>query len=133
MTSERKMFYNIDLRCFPKVRINFNGSMPGNMKEFEKFLTDMSELYLKKVHFAILFDTRQMGMLPLKYMKGLSKWIKLHNENAKLYLNSSAILVSSGTVRFFLKCLFAMSPPSAPMKVCSTLRESVDYLGWLPQ
>jgi hypothetical protein len=130
---ERQYFYNIDVRCFPKVRINFNSSQPLNMEEFQTFLNDMTQLYLRQQRFSILFDTRKMSMLPLKYLKGISNWMKKYREEAKRYLEKTAILVSSSTVRFFMKSLFLIVPPSAPNQVCGTLRQAVEYLDWIKE
>ena len=124
------MFYQIDRRGWPLVRVSFS-SLPENKEVYLAFLTDMSKLYEPKVPFTMLVDTRQLGMLPFTYIVDLAKWIKFHREDARVYLEKSAILIQNPAVRSFMKALFAIAPPTSPLKMFATLPESVQYLGWL--
>lgn len=124
-------FFNIDTRAWPNVRISFT-SLPSSDAEFQSFLTQMTELYSKKQRFSFLFDTRGFaGLLPHSYIQGLAKWIDTNGDNAKQYLERSAVLIANPAVRLFLNALFLIRKPSAPCQLCSSLRDCVDYLGWM--
>lgn len=123
-------FFKIDLRVWPKVKVTFDG-LPRSEDDYNQLITDLTDLYTRKQKFTLLFDTRNMNMPPLQYVKGLARWIKENRENAKMYLEKSAVLMVHPAVRVFLKTLITLSPPASPLKVCTTLRECVDYLGWL--
>lgn len=114
-----------------KVRITFTGA-PQKDEEFHAFLKDMTKkLYKPKRKMAILFDTRNLGMLNMGYASGLGSWIKENKEQAKAYLNRSCVLIDNIVVRGFTNLLFSIQTPTAPMTVHGTLHDCVTTLGWL--
>jgi hypothetical protein len=121
-------FYDLH-RAGPNVKVSFKG-LPADDAEFDQFLLEMTGLYDKKTEFTILFDTRGLGMLPMKYLSGLSQWVTTNGPLAKAYMKKSAVLIGNPFVRTFLKALFLISKPSSPLKLCSNLRECLEYLEW---
>ena len=122
-------FHVVDTRAFPCVRVCFTG-LPKDDAEFQAFLDELTRLYTRKQRFTVLFDTRKFGALPRAYIKGLSHWISENRENARLYLEKSAVLIANPLVRVFLEALFVVSKPTAPLKIESNLRDCVTFLGW---
>lgn len=122
-------FYLIDKRAFPKVRVSFT-HLPRSDQEYAEFLENMSQLYAEKREFTMLFDTSQLGMLPLSYLKDMARWISTHREDARAYLKKSAVLITSMPVRAFIRALFLVSPPTSELELFPTLAECVDYLQW---
>ena len=122
-------FYKLDLRAWPKVRISFNGE-PSDAA-YDEFIKDLDTLYESKTNFTILFDTRNIGKINLKYADKIGKWIKANRENAKKYLTKTSILITNPATRLFVKMVIRISPPASPLEICGTLRDCVKYLGWL--
>jgi hypothetical protein len=122
-------FCVVDDRAWPQVWVRFDG-LPRE-EQFDDMLRNLTRLYERKQTFSLLFDTRRLGIIPPgKYAPKMSQWIHDHRDDARTWLRCSSVIVENHAVRAFIKLLLTMRPPSAPLKVCNTLRESVEYLGW---
>lgn len=124
-------FYTVDTRAKAagKVRVSFRHH-PEREEEFQAFLTDLSRLYQDQKKFSLLFDTTNLGVLPLRYVTGLGQWITKHRPDAQQFLEKSAVRIEHPGVRVFMKALLLVAPPSAPLEIFESLQGCVDYLGW---
>lgn len=129
LTERKQMFYHIDIRPWPRVMVSFT-RLPLVDDEFTFFLQDLTSLYIKQ-RFEMLVDTRNLGMLPMTYLKGMGKWIKTQSQQSREWLVHSCIVVTNPAVRIFVNALFTIAPPSAPMTVCADLRSASQKLGWI--
>ena len=115
--------------AWPCVRVRFNG-LPKSDEDFERFPHAMNELYGRKEIFTMMFDTRNLGRIPLAYGRRLAKWVDDNADSARAYLKRSAIVVRSIFVRAFLKFMFLIRKPVSPHKVVRDIKEAILYLGW---
>lgn len=122
-------FFNIQ-RKGGMVRVTFVRD-PTGVQEFDTFIDALTNLYAKKKKFTLLFDTSKFGDVPEEYRSRVGAWIDNNRENAKMYLEKSAVLIGNPLLRNVIKLICMVHKPASPVKFCSTLRECVVYLGWM--
>jgi len=70
-----------------------------NDQDFDAFLYQWMELYHKKKDFIFIFDTCNVGFIPLKYSLKMTIFIKKLKKEKVQYLQKSIILVNSQLVK----------------------------------
>ena len=86
-----------------------------NDKDFDDFLYKWLELYYNKKPFIFIFDTSNVGFIPLKYSLRMSIFIQNLKKQKIQYLQKSIIFVNSNIVKQMLNFIFMIQPPVAPV------------------
>lgn len=115
-------FFYFDVENFPLIILTIQGH-PQNMEDMNKFLTTWQTLYTRSMNenkpYKLLFDVRQavLTMEATKYMNRLAEWLGTMRPLAEKWMDRTAILCQSNTVKIFLKILFRLYPPAKPYKI----------------
>ena len=82
-----------------------------NNNDFNTFLNKWRELYEKKKNFIFIFDTSNVGFIPIKYSIQMSLFIKKLKKEKHQYLQKSIIYVNNNIVKRMLDFIFMLQPP----------------------
>ncbi len=109
------MFSEWNMLEFPLVRVKINATI--TQEEFEDFKQNWENCYIHREMFTLLFDTTNVGMLPIKYCFRTAAFIKKLKKKSteEQFLQKSIIYVSNNTVLTLLKIIFYLTPPIAPV------------------
>ena len=110
------MFSEFFYDRFPKVYVKFNGVIE-NEEDFNQFLRRWIELYDNKREFTFIFDTREMGMMGVKYCKKMADFIKSIKKRDIQYLQRSIIIVKNTYIKWLLWMIFKLESPVAPVYI----------------
>ena len=103
-----------------------------NDQDFDTFLYQWIELYHKKKNFIFIFDTCNVGFIPLKYSLKMTIFIKKLKKEKVQYLQKSIILVNSQIVKHMLDFIFMLQPPVAPIYITNIESEIKLIINGLP-
>ena len=95
-----------------------------NNNDFNTFLNKWRELYEKKKNFIFIFDTSNVGFIPIKYSIQMSLFIKKLKKEKYQYLQKSIIYVNNNIVKRMLDFIFMLQPPVAPVYII----DNIDYI-----
>tara|TARA_Y100000389_G_scaffold161794_1_gene164337 strand:+ start:307 stop:669 length:363 start_codon:yes stop_codon:yes gene_type:complete len=109
------MFANYDLSQFPIVRVKFTNQIDD--RGFENFLNTWSELYRDKCDFNFIFDTRDMGYIPIKYCLQMALFIYRLKREPHQYLTHSRIIVHNIYIHNLLYLVFNIQKPVSPVEI----------------
>tara|TARA_B100001769_G_scaffold275318_1_gene277232 strand:- start:24170 stop:24616 length:447 start_codon:yes stop_codon:yes gene_type:complete len=98
------------------VKVKLNKKIK-NKEDFYNFLSNWINLYEKKRNFLFIFDTYDVGYIPIKYSIQMSLFIKQLKKKSFQYLQKSIILVNSNIVKHMLDFIFMLQPPVAPVYI----------------
>lgn len=98
------------------VKIKMNNSIQDD-NDFNSFLESWLQLYNLKKDFTFIFDTSNVGFIPIKYSFKMSAFIKNLKRREYQYLQKSIILVNSNIVKRMLDFIFYIQPPVAPVYI----------------
>ena len=111
------MFVEFDESEFPIVRVIFHGRIKSPV-DFENLIFMWEKYYERKRPFYFMFDTRDMGMMGLKYCFRMASFIKQLKRTQKVqYLQRSVILVKNRYIKFLLWVIFKTQKPVAPVYI----------------
>lgn len=113
-----------ETKSIVKVKIN---RKIENTKDFDDFLNKWLELYERKKDFIFIFDTNDVGYMPIKYSISMSLFIKKLKKRDYQYLQKSIIFVKSNIVKRMLDFIFMLQPPVAPVYIISN-RDHIPYI-----
>ena len=82
---------------------------------FNNFIEEWESLYKLKKNFIFIFNTKNIGMMPLYYSVQMSQFISKLKKEPKQYLQKSIIIVNSNIVKFMLNIIFTYQTPVAPV------------------
>ena len=107
-------FSDYDKKCIVKVVLNkdINGD-----EDFNNFLDKWRELYNLQKDFIFIFDTSNVGYIPIKYSIKMSLFIKNLKRERYQYLQKSIIFVNNNIVKRMLDFIFMIQPPVAPVYI----------------
>ena len=105
------------------VHVKLNKNIENN-NDFNTFLNEWRELYEKKKNFIFIFDTSNVGFIPIKYSIQMSLFIKKLKKEKLQYLQKSIIYVNNNTVKRMLDFIFMLQPPVAPVYII----DNKDYI-----
>ena len=108
------------------VKIKLNKKIEDN-KDFNDFLNNWLELYEREKDFIFIFDTSDVGFIPIKYSIQMSLFIKKLKKREYHYLQKSIIFVKSNIVKRMLDFIFMLQPPVAPVYIINNL----DYIKYI--
>ena len=104
------------------VKVTLSSHIKNDM-DFDIFLFKWLELYNNKRPFIFIFDTSNVGYIPLKYSLRMSAFIKKLKKQECQYLQKSIILVNSNIVKYMLDFIFMIQPPVAPVYITNNDKE----------
>lgn len=108
------MFAEYQYDLYPYILVKFNENIE-NQDDFDLFLMQWKNLYLKKKDFIFIFDTTNVSLPSIKYCFQMSKFIRDLRKESKQYLKKSIIIVKSKGVMRLLNLIFYLQPPVAPV------------------
>ena len=108
------------------VKIKLNKKIEDN-KDFNDFLNKWLELYEREKDFIFIFDTSDVGFIPIKYSIQMSLFIKKLKKRDYHYLQKSIIFVKSNIVKRMLDFIFMLQPPVAPVYIINNL-DHIQYI-----
>ena len=109
------------------VKVIFNSCIKDD-NDFDNFLNEWLHLYNLKKDFIFIFDTTNVGYVPIKYSFKMSAFIKNLKRNDYQYLKKSIILVQSNFVKSMLDIIFYIQPPVAPVYLTQNQEDINDIL-----
>tara|TARA_B100001142_G_scaffold324254_1_gene375665 strand:- start:3 stop:434 length:432 start_codon:yes stop_codon:yes gene_type:complete len=88
-----------------------------NEMYFNKFIEEWQRLYKLKKNFIFIFNTKNVGLMPLSYSIQMSQFISKLKKEPKQYLQKSIIIVNSNIVKYMLNFIFTFQSPVAPVYI----------------
>jgi|TARA_B110000238_G_C16046438_1_gene404130 hypothetical protein len=98
-------------------------SQVENDKDFDDFLLQWLNLYIKKRMFTLIFDTSNVGYIPLIYSLRMSAFIGNLKKQKHQFLDKSIILINSNIVKHMLDFIFMIQAPVAPVYITNNIAE----------
>jgi len=98
-------------------------SQVENDKDFDDFLLQWLNLYIKKRMFTLIFDTSNVGYIPLIYSLRMSAFIGNLKKQKHQFLDKSIILINSNIVKHMLDFIFMIQAPVAPVYITNNIDE----------
>lgn len=84
---------------------------------FNNFIEEWERLYKLKKNFIFIFNTKNVGLMPLSYSIQMSQFISKLKKEPKQYLQKSIIIVNSNIVKYMLNIIFTFQSPVAPVYI----------------
>jgi hypothetical protein len=113
------MFAEFNESQFPIIKITLNNSIE-NDDDFNNFLNGWLKYYQQKKEVIFLFDTINVGYIPIKYCFKMSTFIRELKQVDKQYLQRSFIVANSWIVKTLLRIIFSMQSPVATVYIVRT-------------
>ena len=95
--------------------------------DFNIFLDKWRELYNLQKDFIFIFDTSNVGYIPIKYSIKMSLFIINLKRERYQYLQKSIIYVNNNIVKRMLDFIFMIQPPVAPVYIIDN-KENIDKI-----
>jgi len=133
--SEHKAFYRIiELWKDGQVGrfvVRMNKVAPKNDAEVERFISDLDRMFVRKKKFILVIDTTDLpwSFKNAKWASRFASWMKRNRPLIVDHLEQS-VVVSSWTIRQFIKLVFSLQPPAKPNKLVGSMGEAIEQLGW---
>ena len=120
------MFAHYDMKDFPTVHIKFNKNIDES--GFNNFLNTWKQLYRNKIDFNFIFDTREMGYIPIKYSLQIAIFIYRLKSEPQQYLTHSKIIVDNIYIHNLLYIVFNIQRPVSPIDIVDSYGELLSQL-----
>ena len=107
---------------FPKIKVKFQNNIQ-NKEDYYLFEKQWLDCYNYKKPFIFVFDTTNVGMIHIKYVYKLTKFIhilkkkKFNNPNEFDFLQYSIIIVNNWYIKHLLNITFMIQKPVAPVYI----------------
>lgn len=95
--------------------------------DFNIFLDKWRELYNLRKDFIFIFDTSNVGYIPIKYSIKMSLFIRNLKRERDQYLQKSIIYVNNNIVKSMLDFIFMIQPPVAPVYIIDN-KDNIDKI-----
>jgi hypothetical protein len=115
------------------VEIIFNG-VPSESKntahicEIEKFMYEMNCIYDKYQKFNLLFDATQVGFVPMKHLKKISKFFQEKDDETKEKVRKCAIVVKYTIFKNMVNFALSLKTPVCEVKTFSDRNQSIIFI-----
>lgn len=120
MPKKKHMDVSCDKSQFPLVVLRLDGPCRKQV-DFDKFTQEWSQLYIDSQNysetFRLVIDARNLGKVDMKYLYGMSTFLKNAKVLTESLMDRTAVWVSSKTVRRLLYFVFKFYKPVRPFKV----------------
>ena len=84
---------------------------------FNNFIKEWKRLYKLKKNFIFIFNTKNVGLMPLSYSIQMSQFISKLKKEPKQYLQKSIIIVNNNIVKYMLNIIFTFQSPVASVYI----------------
>lgn len=84
---------------------------------FNNFIEEWQRLYKLKKNFIFIFNTKNVGLMPLSYSIQMSQFISKLKKEPKQYLQKSIIIVNNNIVKYMLNIIFTFQSPVASVYI----------------
>ena len=109
------MFVQFNYDNFPLVHVTF-GKL-NSTEDFNQFINEWLNLYIKKVEFTFIFDTTNLEVYNIKYSFKMSAFIYRLKKEPEQYLKKSIILINNSFIQYLLDFIFYIQSPVAPVYI----------------
>ena len=115
-------FANYIFDDFPQIKVYFQNNIQ-NDEDYYLFEKDWLNCYSYKNPFSFVFDTTNVGMIHIKYVYKLTKFIRDLKEKIKNkpnefnFLQYSIIIVNNWYIKHLLNITFMIQKPIAPVYI----------------
>jgi len=113
-------------------QVKFSGA-PHSPDEFSTFLANFDKMYAPQKEFAVLFDARLVEWIGVSNFMELLGYTKHHEELAKLYMQKTAVLVTSPYIQSLIEKLLVLQPPANPTKFFTDKKAALRWLFNVPE
>ena len=113
-----QMWANYDYSQEPIIKVEFEQNI-SKEEDFNEFLKEWIKLYEQKKDFFFILDTRNVGLIKMKYVHKMVKFIKKMKLFEYQYLRKSIIIVDSTIIRYLLNIVFKLTRPLATVHIIS--------------
>jgi hypothetical protein len=107
------MFAEFNYERFPIVNVLLNDVIDED--DFNDFLGKWLKLYIDERNFILIFDTRNVNNVPIKYSIRMADFIKKLKKRPYHYLQKSIIILNNEHVKQLLNVIFKLQTPVAPV------------------
>jgi len=118
---------------WPIVTLRLDGRV-NNTKDFQHYTEEWSNLYLlasqRGEKFRLIFDSRNVKKVDISYLYGQAKYLKEVKQLTEMWMDRTAILVSSWTIKKMIHFVFKFYKPVRPFKVFME-SEEVEMYKWI--
>ena len=109
------MWSKFNYNKLPTVYVEFEGVI-HNDDEYKYFINEWKKLNFNKQPFEFIFNTKNCGMVNLKYAIHMAMFIReLKKDKQNSYLTKSTIMVYNKYIYNLLKLIFDIEKPIAPV------------------
>lgn len=112
------MWAKYDFSQEPIVKVEFEKNISGD-DDLNEFLKEWIGLYEQKKDFFFILDTRNVGLIKMKYVNKMVKFIKKMKQFEYQYLQKSIIIVNNTMIRYLLNIIFNLTKPLATVHIVS--------------
>ena len=99
------MFAEFIYKNFPYVLVKFNSTIENN-DDYDNFTEEWLSVYNRQENFEFIFDTRNVGWIPIKYAFKMTNFISRLKELKHQSLLRSIMIVNNSFVRGILRFIF---------------------------
>ena len=121
------MFATFSYDFWPTVIVTLESPIVDD-DDYDSFLKEWDDIYTKKMNFNFIFNTKNVGWVPLKYAFKMSAFIKKIRNYDPQYLKFSIIYVNSDIVNMLLNLIFSIQKPVAPVYIVNSVNKIGDKL-----
>ena len=118
------MFAKFNYTNFPIVNVDLSGIIL-NDEDFTNFTNNWLQLYEKQEYFQFVFDTKNAGLINIKYSIYMAFFIKMIKRKPIQYLTNSTIYVYNLYIFKLLKLIFYIEKPVAPVELILNLNNNI--------
>lgn len=112
------MWAKYDYSTRPIIKVLFDKNIEDEA-DFNQFLKEWVNLYEEKKDFYFILDTRNVGLIKMKYVHKMVKFIKKMKEFEYQYLQKSIVIVDNTIIRYLLNIIFNLTKPLATVHIVS--------------
>lgn len=97
--------------------------------DFTKYTNFMDNLYFQKKTFKIIFDLSEASIYDALYCSEQVKYMTDNEENTKIYIDSTAIIVQNSIIQNLLELLvFSIKKPIKPNLITKNINDAYTFL-----
>ena len=119
------MFATYNLDDFPRVKVDISGTII-NDEDFSSFTQQWLNLYNNEKSFEFIFNTKNAGLIHIKYCFYMALFIKLIKKKPIQYLTKSTIYVYNKYIFHLFKFIFFLEKPVAP--IILIFNETIEHI-----
>lgn len=125
------MNYGFDTSKWPLVILTIEGA-PKDDEEMKKFLEDWGRIYHlsmeKNERYKLLYDVRQAKAVEIRHLVQMGNWLSTMKSLTEKWMDRTAILVSSPTIKLLIQFVFKIYKAVRPFKVFNSPENTIEWL-----